>query len=340
MDGMIWIHADDELKECRVLDLIQSADMQLKITQGSALVDNTWSMTIPEREWEKDPIQEGHFIYSPGTEWGGPVYLVKHATESGMITLQGPCWRGLLHQKRIYPPSGSAYLVFDNVDANEMIRQVVGNVFGSLVVVTSANAGVNVSASFRYDSIAAGIQNTLRNYNLRLVVTFDNASGHVVLSTAQTNDLTEVVEISQDYGIHFTSTAGNIELANHCLALGQGELTERLVLNVYNNGGTFATTRPDTMPESMIRTVLLDYPNAEDPNELYKKAVETLKKKARETGIRANNLQVSGAEMGDVISVRDRITGLTGTAEISNQILNISGGYTTIQVSVENVGGN
>lgn len=340
MDGMMWIHADEQLRECRALDLIQSADMQIKIAQGSALVDNTWSMIIPEREWEKDPIHEGHYIYSPMTEWGGPVTLVKHATESGMITLQGPCWRGLLYQKRIYPPSGEGYLVFTDIDANELIRQVVGSVFGNLVTVTSASAGINVSASFRYDSIAAGLQNTLRNYNLRLVVVFDNVSGHVILSTAQTNDLTEIIEISQDYGINFTSTAGNIELCNHCLALGKGELAERLVLNVYNTGSGFVTTRPETMPESMIRTVLLDYPNAEDVNELYKKAVETLKKKARETGIKANNLRMTGAEMGDIISVRDRVTGLTGTAEISNQILNISSGQTTIQVSVENVGGN
>ena len=44
---------DDDMKELRAIDLVESADMQIKTAQGSDLIDNTWSMTIPEKEWQK-----------------------------------------------------------------------------------------------------------------------------------------------------------------------------------------------------------------------------------------------------------------------------------------------
>lgn len=337
MDRMIWIHADDDMKELRAIDLVESADMQIKTAQGSDLIDNTWSMTIPEKEWQKNPVYKDHYIYSPGTEWGGPVKAVEHNTESRLITLQGPTWRGLLYQKRIYPPEGYGYLVFTNIDANELIRQVVGNVFGNLVRVVSTSAGVNVSASFRYETIANGLQDVFREYNLRLDVSFDNANGQIVLEAKQTTDLTDDIEISQDYGVHFTSKIGNIEFANHCLALGQGELENRLVINVYVTEDGYYTSRPAELPEADVRTVLLDYPNAEDAQDLLKSAIARLKDVADENAIEVNELRAVNAEMGDVVSIRDRVTGLSGQAEISNKILKITEGMTRITMDIEKV---
>lgn len=334
MDRLTWIHADAQLRELRVLNDITGADMQIDISTGAQLIDNTWSMTLPEDVWIQAPILEGHYIYAPGTEWGGPVTLIRHNTAEQSVTLQGPTWRGLLHQKRIYPPAGEGYLEI-TADANSMIAQVIGSVFGALFAVDSASAGVTVTAQFRYQSMAAGLENTLRKYGLRLQVVFDNSVPAVILSAEPVNDLEQTVEISQDYGVDFTSQIGNVELANHCLALGSGELAERMVLNVYRVGATCYLTRPESLPESAVRTVLLDYPNAETEDDLLQSAIDTLQECAPAQSIDVDQLKIDVyADLGDRIPVRDRVTGLTATSEIITKILTIQNGAIAISMKV------
>lgn len=337
-DLTTWIHADQNLTELRVLSLIQQADMQNDISQGAGLIDNTWSITIPQRVWEESPILQGHYVYCPGTEWGGPVALVKHQSAAKLITLQGPTWRGLLHQKRIQPPAGAPYFVVDELEANEAIDFVLGGAFGSLFAVSTENTGVYVSASYRYQSMAQGLQNTLRQYGLRLNVVFDNVAGHVLLSAQPAGSLADQVEISQDYGVDFVSSIGNVELANHCLALGSGELAERMVVNVYRTENGYTTTMPSTWTEAQIRTVLLDYPNAETEAELIKSAIERLEAVAQQQGIQVNQITLSvEAQLGDRLAVRDRVTGLEAQAEVTNKILNIAGGRVKVQMNVDTV---
>lgn len=337
MDRLTWIHADENLREINVLDLIKSADIQVKTAPGAKLIDNSFSIVLPENEWQKNPVNAGHYIYAPGTEWGGPVALVRHNTADGTITLEGPTWRGLLYQRRIYPPAGQGYLTFSNVDANTLISLIVGDSFGSLFTVTSTALGVLVSASYRYQSYADGLQDTLRDYGLRLSVVYDNARQTVVLSAQNTNDLTNDIEVSQDYGLQFISSIGNVEYANHCLALGSGELAEREVLNVYVTENGYTVSQPPTLATEDIRTILLDYPNAESTDALLKSAIKTLQEHAAVNGLTVGDLQDINAEMGDIVSVRDRVTGLVGTAEIGNKILTISNGTTKISMQIENV---
>lgn len=341
MDALTWIHANERMEELRILPLMDGADMQVDVSTKSALIDNTWSITVPESVWEQNPIRQGHYIYSPGTEWGGPVTVINHNTGAKQITLQGPTWRGQMYQKFISPNAGEDYLVFTNIDANELVRRVLGSVFGSLYTVTDEAAGVLVSASYRYQTMAQGLQNTLRGYGMRLDVVFDNVSGHVILSAAPTDTLTEEIEISQDYGVDFSTSIGNIEFANHCLALGSGELAQRMVANVYRTENGYSTTRPAAMTDAEIRTVKLEYPNAESLEELVKSAIETLEGKAPAQAVKVNALTIGlDAHLGDVLAVRDRVTGLAAQAEIVNKILTVTDGRMKIDMMVDTISTN
>lgn len=335
MDGITWFHADASLNDLRILDLITSADMQTDIKSNAQLMDNTWSVTLLESVWNEIPINEGHYIYSPGTEWGGVVTMISHNTEDGTITVQGPTWRGLLMQKRIRPASGQGYRTYTNVDANQLIRNVIGSSYGSLITVTSVTAGTNVSASFRYETYAHGLESALRSVGMRLNIAYDQTIPGVMLSAKPVNDWSDTVEISQDYNVNFVSQIGNVELANHCLALGSGELADRTVLDVWRVGNTCYTERPASITDATERTVLLDYPNAEDSTDLLKSAVERLQETAPSQSITVDQLRIDmSAELGDKIPVRDRLTGLTATSEITSKILNITDGITTISVKV------
>ena len=334
MDSLRWIHADDTLTEIRDLISIDEADIQVDIKSKATLIDNTWSMTLSEKVWAESPIVEGHYIYAPGTEWGGPVTAIKHATDSKKVTVQGATWRGLLYQRRIYPPAGEGYRVYTNVDANELIRSIIGESFGDLITVTDEDAGVNVSAQFRYQAYATGLQTVLADAGMRLNVVFDNTIPAVVLS-AQPIDTLDDIEISQDYGINFTSEIGNVELANHCLALGSGELEDRQVLEVYRVGDRYYTMRPTSLAVKDLRTVLLDYGSAESTDELLKSAIERLESTAPKQSITISELP-TGVEMnlGDQLNVRDRLTGLEALSEVTEKILTIKQGSIKIDTQI------
>ena len=335
MDFLTFIHADSSLNEKSIIPDIISADMEIKSSVGADLIDNTFSITIPECVWEEDPILEGDFVYAPDTEWGGQVTLVSHSTGDRTITVQGATWRGLLFQKRIYPPEGFAYLSVTDMEANQVISTILGNSFGTLYTVSSATTHSYITAQWRYQSIAEGLHKTLRDNGLRLDLKFDNVNGCVVVQALPANDLTNIVEISQDYNIDFTSTSGNIEKTNHCLALGSGELEERVVLNVYRVGNQYYTDKPDSLAEKDIRTVLLDYPNAEDESALLESALDRLQDGLDNRKIVVDDFSAgTDAELGDLIRVRDRLTGMNARSEIIEKILTIEMGRTKIDINV------
>ena len=334
MDGMNWIHANSSLTEIRELISIEEADIQVDIKSNANLIDNTFSITVSEKIWNESPILEGHYIYAPGTEWGGPVTCVKHVTEHKTVTLQGPTWRGLLYQRRIYPPSGEGYKVYTDIDANALIADVVGQSFGSLFTFSTDDTGVDVSAQFRYQSYAVGLQTVLADAGLRLDIVFDNTIPAVKLS-AQPIDQLDEIEISQDYGINFTSEIGNVEFANHCLALGQGELEERTVLEVYRVGNNYYTSQPVSLQTKDIRTVLLDYGSAESTDELLKSAIERLESTAPKQAITISELPIDVTfNLGDQVNVRDRLTGLEALSEVTEKILTIKQGELKIDTNI------
>ena len=124
MMAMRWIHANGSREDVRELRDILAADMQVKIAAGAEMVDNSWSVTLPESVWNAAPVEIGHYIYSPGCEWGGPVTLVTHSTGDKTVTLQGPTWRGLLFRKLIYPAAGEDYYEITDADANAALANI------------------------------------------------------------------------------------------------------------------------------------------------------------------------------------------------------------------------
>jgi len=333
-----WIHADADRRELRALPYIAAGDMQISVDPSAQLIDNTWSVTLPEDVWAAQPILEGHFVYCPGTEWGGPVTLIRHSTAEGSVTLRGPTWRGLLFQRRISPPAGEAYLVLTE-EANALIRAVVGTSFGSLFTVSTADTGVTVSAKYRYQTMAQGLQGSLDAVGLRLAVAYDAAAKTARLSAEPISDLTGTVEISQDYDVDFTSQLGNEELANHCLILGGGELAERTVLNLYRVGDTVYTERPETLEPEDMRTVLLDYPNAESESQLIRSGVDRLLQTGPVQSLTVDELRL-GVDLlpGDRIPVRDRLTGLSAVSQVSGKILTIQDGFVRVSATVSVLG--
>ena len=333
--AMRWIHANGSLEDVRELRDILSADMQVKIAGGAEMVDNSWSITLSEKAWNAAPVQIGHYIYSPGTEWGGPVTLVTHSTGDRTVTLQGPTWRGLLFRKLIYPPAGEDFYEISNVDANAALSTLVGSRFGSLMAVSSAVAGVNVSGRWRYATLAEAIDGMFRAYSLRLAIAYDDANARVVLSAAGVSSLSDM-EVSQDYGVDFTSSTGNTTPANHAVVIWSGDDSSG-VTHVYWTEDGYTTTQPTGWTEAENREIRVDCQSA-DSQEILKAGIDALQAVDDVQAVSIDQLRLDmNAELGDHLAIRDRVTGLTATAVITNKILTIQNGQTTIQMDVDTV---
>lgn len=300
---MELIHADhnrtevQSIVEVKIWDLVSGLSHEYKA--------NNWQLSVPKEVWTQIPIVKGNYLYEPGTEWGGRVEGVKSQTEE--IILTGPTWRGLLSRKVISPPAGQAYKVITSMDANAAIAELISNSFGELVKVKSEIAGVNVSGQFRYANLLGAIHTMLNQYGLRLSVEYFDRT--VWLSAEPIQDLSDESELSQDYSVDIDAEENEAEAYNHVIALGQGELVSREVIELYRNESGTITSTP--LPAGIEdKQVVLDFPNAESTEELIKSATEKL---IAHTPIKKIGLRISEdleLNLGDLVGGRDYVTGL------------------------------
>lgn len=339
MDSLRWIAATSSFVELCQYREIEKVDCEISQGTNAKTIDNTFSITINDAEWASNRVPIGGYIYSPHTEFGGQITLIRHSTSEHTITMEGPTWRGLLFQKVIEPPSGQAYLTFEDVDILSVVRTVIGNKFGSLFTVASGSYGKNVTVNFRYQTIAGGLHKLLRENGLRLKLEFDNIVHTVNVGVESVGDMTDSIELSQDYGIDLTSTQGNTEVTNHCIALGQGNLENRTRIDVYRVGTEYFTNKPASLSVEQLRTIVYDYPNAESNEELLNGAIDRLQETAPANEIKLDEVDLGeSVSLGDLIGIRDRLTGMHGTAEVVGKICSVSDGKESISMTVNAVG--
>lgn len=336
MDEMMFYHADSNGDEVSVIDSMKSLDIELNVGKSASAVNNTFSIIINELLWEKSPILNGDRVYIPGTEWGGMVTQITHKTSDSTINVEGITWRGFLYCIPVEPPTGEAYLSFTDVDANQAISLAIGGRYSDLIQVSSAVTGVNVSGQWRYRTVANCLNDTLSSYGMRLKIVWDNAIGKMILSAEPVNELTEEIELSQDYGVDFTSKDGKPVAYNRILALGKGELLDRLVRNVYYLNGSYYTSKPSGWDDSEERTLIYDYPNVETESELIRSATDKLSQNVPVKSISINQVTANiPAELGDIIGARDRLTGMVGQSTVVKKIMKLKDVGISIEMGVE-----
>ena len=108
---------------------------------------------------------------------------------------------------------------------------------------------------------------------------------------------------------------------NHLICLGQGELSQRTVINLYADAdGNVSQTQYFTGLDEVTDTY--DYSNVESVDELLKAGIEKLLEyqKADEIEITIENAE---KDVGDIVGGYEVVTGMKITGEISKKILKI-----------------
>lgn len=331
---MDLIHAKSDHSEVGILTDFVKVDFEICSDEAS-VEGNSFEIIMDEDGWKIDPLEIGDYIYSRGEEWGGRIEQLKHSTSSGEVTVTGICWRGMLARKVIEPPSGEAYLRIRSIEANAAIRQLLSDKFGDFFIVPEIDTGVTVSGDFRYTNLLQGIYNMLSSAGCRLECGYDNIQKKVVIQAERITDYSGSVEISQDYGIYMSSTAGRIDAYNHIIALGRGELTEREVIHLYRlDDGTITQTDPGNRGENDICEIY-DYSNAESTEELIKGATKRLRDYTPTVSVNMD-IAESGLQLmlGDKVAARDYLTGVTAVATVLHQIMTVTATEERIETEV------
>jgi hypothetical protein len=321
------IHADANLNEIGVIESFNLFDAQQH--RNCDLADNTFSLEMSVGAWQEDKIMRGDYVYLDQTEFGGIVRSVTKNTSADTVTIKGVLWRGLLAMRIICPPENEAYLVYTDTELNTMIADVIGTDYAGLFQVSEESTGATVSYQFRYQTKLYGLSKALSLAGYSLSCVYDATLKKVITQARQCVDYSSYADISSDLGIGLTITAGRVDDYNHMIALGQGELTERMVREIWMLNGRIYYSKPSILAEKDIRSITFDYPNAESEDELLSSAESALLEYAPVSSAEVDLTQLQeelslDLQLGDTILTVDRDLNLSETKTVSQRILTIS----------------
>lgn len=317
------IHSDENFNELGIVEFVSFDGV---ISLEPDVQDNDWEVQILAEDFDRYALQTGHFLYFPGTEWGGRLEKITHVSKSHTVRLGGVTWRGMLSRRAISPPAGQSHLDLSDTDIFPAMRSLVQG-FGGLFSAPQGSAGLLCGQKFRYQNVLEGILDMLDPLGLRLVLTLATDSPHVLLSVAPLSDRSDEIELSGDYDFSYTSTLGEATY-NHVIALGRGEQENRLVRHVWLLPDGSLTSDPNApgIPSGAAeRTLIYDYSSSEDEKELIRGA----KKQLKEHGAQ-NSIEISfdscdlDLPLGDRVGLRDRITGMCDVRSLAAKLLTIS----------------
>ena len=328
------IRADADRHEIRFIQDFTKFDAE--ISQTPTLDRNQFVLTMDEDDYLESGITDGAFVYIPFSEFGGQVDEIKHASKQGKVTISGATWRGLLCRKIVEPPTGEAYLTIGKAEPNKALQTLIGDRFGDFFDVGGEKIkDAVVSGEFRFQTLLDAIVSSFSDARLEISCIYDNIQKKVRVFPRKVSDYSSLVDLSQDYGVHMTTKLGGVSTYNHIIALGRGELTEREVVHLYRlENGTITETSPGNLGLA-DRVTTFDYPNAESRDELVKSAKKQLEALAPMRSIEMDTSEMGvSLELGDLVSGRDRVTGLVTTKAISNVILTITASGEKLETKV------
>lgn len=275
-------------------------------------------------------IDAGAYIYIDGSECGGVVDAMEDQLASGVSTLtySGRTWHGILANKILSPDSGKDYLTVSG-SASSVIGSLISRVGldGVFDAVDSPTAGAQTIKSYRFDRYTdcyTGLRKMCAANGLKLRLAY---------TSGQVNIWAEPVahygdSIDSDL-IDFDATR-TWRKPNHLIGLGKGDLAARVVVHWYADAkGNVSQTQSLRGVDEI--TQVYDYSSAETA-ELNNKTKEKLQDLQSEGDVRVTVRDDANVvfDVGDTVTARDNLTGITVNASITKKIVKVSNGVLSV----------
>lgn len=285
-------------------------------------------------------IQNKGRVFIPETEYGGLIGGLETQTAADEVIITGRSWRGVLSKKVIEPPAGSAYKTLSG-ELNTVLKTLIAeHGLSGLFSVPEDNTGVDVT-NFqfdRYTTLLSGMEKLLKSVGYRMGIKYVQQErgqpGYVSLQAEEIADLSQSIELSQDSRLNFTFTEKNNGV-NHLICLGQGELTDRVVVDLYiQKDGSVGTTQYYTGLDEV--TEVYEDTSAENEAALIERGTERLLELANMQIFKMDIATMAiDAQIGDIVGGRDYITGMYMAKPVTNKIYTEENGTVKIEYKLE-----
>lgn len=280
-------------------------------------------------------IDAGAYIYVDGSECGGVVDAMEDQLTAGVSTLtySGRTWHGVLANKILEPDRGRDYLTVSGT-ASTVIGSLISRVGldGVFDAVDSPTAGAQTIKSYRFDRYTdcyTGLRRMCEASGLKLRLAY--ASGRVNIWAEPVAHYGDAIDSDL---IDFDATR-TWRKPNHLIGLGKGDLAARVVVHWYaDSKGNVSQTQSLRGVDEI--THVYDYSSAETA-ELNQKTREKLQDLQSEGDVKVTVHEDSGIvfDVGDTVTARDNLTGITVNASIVKKIVKVSGGVMSVDYEAE-----
>lgn len=177
----------------------------------------------------------------------------------------------------------------------------------------------------------------LKSVNYKLSIKYiqgqKGEKGYALLSSTPIIDYSGTLELSQDNLLDFIFKENNNGV-NHLVCLGKGELTDRVVIDLYVGKNGEITENKYYKGLEEIAEVYEDTNSESD--ELKERGIEKLNeiKNTKTFSMDINTLNID-IEIGDIIGGRDYITGNSLKSPIVNKIYTVDNGQESKEYKIE-----
>lgn len=299
-------------------------------------LDAAWGADENDFELTVDRlIDAGSYVYFDGGECGGVVDSLKDSLKDGRSTLTygGRTWHGMLANKILEPDKGKDYLTVSGT-ASTVIGSLISRVGldGVFDAVDSPTAGAQTIKQYQFDRYTdcyTGLRKMCAANGLKLRLAY---------TSGQVNIWAEPVA---HYGDSIDSDLIDFDASrtwrkpNHMIGLGKGELRNRIVSHWYaDSKGNVTQTQTFKGLDEIAQ--VYDYSSAE-ADELAKNTKKKLQDLQSEGEVKVTVHEDSGIafDVGDTVTARDNLTGITVNATISKKIVKVSDGVLSVDYEAE-----
>ena len=280
-------------------------------------------------------IDAGAYIYIDGSECGGVVDAMEDQLTAGVSTLtySGRTWHGMLADKILEPDKGKDYLTVSGT-ASSVIGSLISRVGLDAVfdAVDSPTAGAQTIKSYQFDRYTdcyTGLRKMCAASGLKLRLAY--ASGKVRVWAEPAAHYGDSIDSDL---IDFDATR-TWRKPNHLIGLGKGDLAARVVVHWYADAKGNVSQSQSLKGVDEI-TQVYDYSNAETA-ELNQKTREKLQELQSEGDVKVTVRDDANVvfDVGDTVTARDNLTGITVNASITKKIVKVSGGVLSVDYEAD-----
>lgn len=274
-------------------------------------------------------LSGGELLYIDGTEYGGIVDAVTQSTETDNVIYAGRTWHGMLAGKIVKPPANADYYTLSG-DANTCIASLLSYI-GLTDVLTARNTSASISVNYQFERFCNAYDGLLKML----------ASADAVLRIERHDGITELwaeprvtITDEADSDLMDFAITDSVRVPNHLVCAGEGELQERVVVDLYaDSAGNVSQTQTLTGVDEIA--VFYNYNNA-DQAELIAEGTKELQSYQLGGGADVQVNSIGDWHVGDKLQVRNNRTGLTVTSTIEKKIVKVKDGMLSVDYEVGN----